>query len=312
MIPDSDAARIGALPQVAEVMPVKLLMTSCRSGSDVLAVHGVDKERFTAFRKYEVSPDALTAFRADTSGALVGDRIASRYGWMAGQNVVLEQLGDISINIRGVFTTQGTTEDFVVLTGRRFLQEAADQQGVSNRVMIRLADGADPGAVSRTIDALPLTIQTVTQAEEAFLAASLDQLADLVSVSRVVIAVIVAVILIAVGNVISMATRERSREFGILRTLGFRKPAILSVVLLEGLIQALVGGVVGCLLVQTALWAGWIQGVSSCGFTVAMTAGPRVWAVGVGLVCLAGTLGSFAPAWSAARLNIVTAIRRED
>ncbi|MBT3200670.1 MAG: FtsX-like permease family protein [Phycisphaerales bacterium] len=293
-------------------MPIKLLMTSCQSASDIIAMHGVDKDIFQKFRDYDVSPDAVKAFKADTSGALVGNMIARRYGWKTGQNIVLKELDGISFNISGIFTTDGSADDFLILAGRKFLQEAKDEQGISNRVMIRLIPGADPDAASIAIDALPLSVTTTTQREETFMSASIDQLKDMVTISRIIIVVIIAVILIAMGNAISMTTLERTREFGILRTLGFKRAGILGMVISEGAIQALVGAVIGCVIVQTIISANLVKSVSTCGITITMTAGPSVWMIGIGIICLGGLLGSILPAWRASRLEIVTAIAHEE
>ena len=294
-------------------MPVKLLMTSCQSASDVIAMHGVDKELFTKFRDYDVSDEVLREFRADKSGAIVGDRIAARYGWRVGDPVTLRELRGVSFNVRGTFTTHGSAEDFVILAGRRFLQELVDEQGISNRVLIKLNPGAEPTDVARQIDhGMTFTIQTATQPEQVFLLASLAQLSDMAVVGKVVVAIITGVILIAMGNAISMAARERAREFGVLRTLGFGRNVILAIVVAEGLVQALVGGALGCLIVQSAIWTGLVKTVAVRGTTVAMTAGPLVWCAALGLVCAAAVAGSAVPAWSASRLKIVEAIRRED
>jgi putative ABC transport system permease protein len=293
-------------------MPVKLLMTSCQSASDIIAMHGVDKKTFERFREYDVSPQALKAFRGNKSGALVGNMIARRNGWKVGENVVLKELDGISFNISGIFTTDGSADDFLILAGRRFLQEAAKEQGISNRVLIRLKPGSDADAVARQIDALPMAVKTTTQREETFMSASIDQLRDMVTISRIVIVVIIAVILIAMGNAISMTTLERTREFGILRTLGFRRGAILGMVISEGTIQSLVGAVIGCAIVQGIISANLIKTVSTCGVTITLTAGPGVWMIGTGIICLGGLLGSLTPAWRASRLEIVTAIAHEE
>jgi putative ABC transport system permease protein len=294
-------------------MPVKLLMTSCQSASDIIAIHGVNKEKFLTFREYDVSPEALKTFRSDKSGALVGNMIARRYGWKVGQNVVLQELDGISFNISGIFTTDGSADDFLILADRRFLQEAVKEQGISNRVLIRLRPGADADAVAREIDTtLAMAVKTTTQREETFMSASVDQLRDMVTISRIVIVVIIAVILIAMGNAISMTTLERTREFGILRTLGFRRVAILTMVVSEGAIQALVGALVGCAVVQAIISANLIKSVSTCGITITLTTGAGVWLVGIGIICLGGLLGSLTPAWRASQLEIVTAIAHDE
>lgn len=312
MIPDSEAARIGDLPQVAEAMPVKLLMTSCQSTTDVVAVHGIDKGIFTKFRNYDLAPETLAAFRGDTSGALLGSKIARRYGWKTGDAVTLEQLKGFSFTVSGTFSTSGSPEDYLILVGRRFLQEATDEQGISNQVLVKVVPGTDPAAACEAIESLPLATKISCEMEEAFLATSLDQLRDIVAVSRLVIATIAVVTLIAVGNAVSMATRERSGEIGILRTLGFQKGAILRMVLLEGLAQTLVGGILGCLVAETLVRLQVLGSVSTCGLSVELTTGLWPWIGTVVGIAVAGTLGSAIPAWRLSRIDIAEAIRRED
>jgi putative ABC transport system permease protein len=312
VIPDDDAKRIGELPQVAEVMPVKLKMTPCMAMTDTIAIHGVDKERVLDFRSYNVDPAALALFRQDTAGALVGEKIAARYGWKPGTHITLDQLDGLRLNIHGLFSANGSSEDYIILTGRKYLQEAEDMQGISNHVLVKLKPGADPDDTARAITELPLTTQTTAQPERAMLAATLDQLSDLVSASRIVIVVVLAVILIAMGNAISMATRDRTREFGILRTLGYSKAAIVGLVLGEALLQALVGGLVGCAIVQFLVSGNYLNAVSTCGMCINLTVGVLPWVAGVGAIVLAGALGALTPALNAARLDVVDAIRRED
>jgi len=133
-----------------------------------------------------------------------------------------------------------------------------------------------------------------------------------VSVSEVVIAIIVAVILVAMANAVSMTTRERAREFAIMRTLGFHRAHVFAVVVGEGTFQALGGGILGCVIVQGIIWANLVRSVSTCGFTINFGAGPYVWGLALAATCLAAFVGSLMPAWNASRLTIVTAIRRED
>src|SRR6185312_14343574 len=55
-------------------------------------------------------------------------------------------------------------------------------------------------------------------------------------------------ILLVSANTISMSVRERVREVGILKTLGFTPGAILGIVLSESVVISLIGGAVGCFL----------------------------------------------------------------
>lgn len=293
-------------------MPVKLMMTACGSAADMVALHGIDKTQLPRFKSFDVSTRALSTFRAAKNGALVGNRIAIRYGWKEGEDVTIDELGGVSLTVCGVFTTHGTADDFLIYAGRRFVQEAADEQGISNHVLVQLAEGADASAAARAIDELPLTIETTTQLEEAHLGVVLDNLSDLAAVSRSVCLITIVVVLIAIGNAMSMSTRDRSAEFGVLRTLGYGRRAILGMVMTEGVLQAVVGGAAGCGLVQVLTSLNLVRTISTCSITVVFTAGPGVWSQTLGAVLVASLLGCAVPAMRASRVDPVTAIRRDD
>jgi len=104
--------------------------------------------------------------------------------------------------------------------------------------------------------------------------------------------------------------RERIREVGILKTLGFTPGAILGIVLGEAAVISLIGGAIGCLLA-----AGLCSIVSRSPGGDFMPA-LRTLAITppVGLLCLAaalmiGLISSFVPAWSASRTSILDSLR---
>jgi putative ABC transport system permease protein len=293
-------------------MPVRIMMTSCQSSTDVVAIHGVDKQLFTQFRSYDIAPTVMDAFRKDAAGALVGKKMARRYGWKVGEKVSLTELKGISFNVTGILEQRGSADDYLIYTGRRFLQEADMQQGVSHYVLVKAEPGVEPSEVCRAIDALPLTVQTLSQPEEALVTTILDQLADLVRLSRGVIVVIIGVVLIAVGNAISMTVMDRSQEFGVMRTLGFPRSAIAGVVIGEGLLQGVIGAVAGCLLVQVLVWGHLVQAISTCALTVEFYLGFPQWLMTIAAVAAAAALGSILPAWRASQLNIVDSLRSRE
>jgi putative ABC transport system permease protein len=280
--------------------------------NDTVSIHGVAKDRLLDFRALQVDDVALQGFQADTAGALVGQKIAARYGWKTGNHVTLDQLRGFRFNIHGIFTAQGSMDDYLIYVGRKYLQESEDKQGLSHHALVKLKPGADPDEVGQAIAALPLTIQTTAQPERAMLAAVLDQLADLVSAGRLVILLVLAVILIAMGNAVAMATRDRKPEFGILRTLGYRRGMILGMVLTEGLLLAIIGAAAGCTIVQVLVSGGFVKAVSTCGVSLSLTVGPEAWAAGMGAIVSAALLGSVIPAWNASRVDVVDAIGSSD
>jgi putative ABC transport system permease protein len=289
-------------------MPVRLKMTNCASTTDVIVMQGVDKALYPLFRRHDLPQGILAEFNADRSGALVGGLMASRYGWRLGDHVTLARLGDISFTVRGIIPARGGADDLVIVVDRSYLQEVDGQLGVSHHVLVKLKPDADPTAVSRAIEGLPLTVDVHAKPERAALAAALAQLADLVPVGLWVVSIILVVILLGMGNAMTIATRDRTQEFGVMRTLGFPRGSILWLVLGEGVLVALGGAVIGALGVQLLIASGAITTVYSCGLPLVMSMGSSEWLLSVGLVAMTGALATVLPALNAMRLDVVTAL----
>ena len=110
-----------------------------------------------------------------------------------------------------------------------------------------------------------------------------------------------------VGNTMVMSVRERTREIGVLKTLGFRGSTILAQVLAESLLLAVVGAALGLAAATGAVSAAakFIQGFcSNMHMTAAVVLSGLGWAVLLGLVT--GAI----PAWSGMRLRIAAALGR--
>jgi len=112
--------------------------------------------------------------------------------------------------------------------------------------------------------------------------------------------------IVGIINTMLMSTTERFIEFGVLRTNGWSQGNILTLVTLESAYLGLLAGLAGCILaaIGTAVIN---QFVSGAGIHLGMT--PSLLALGIGLSVLMGTLGGLYPAWRAARLLPMDAIR---
>jgi len=115
----------------------------------------------------------------------------------------------------------------------------------------------------------------------------------------------------AAMNTMYAAVARRSAEIGTLRVLGFSKFGILTSFLLESLLLSLIGGIIGCLLVlplnnfQTGI--GNFITFSEITFEFRVT--PAIMGIGLAFALIMGALGGLFPAFSAARKEILTALR---
>ncbi len=127
----------------------------------------------------------------------------------------------------------------------------------------------------------------------------------IVSISTVVLFTIILV----AANTMAMSIRERTGEIAILKTLGFGRGQVLSLIIVESAVIALAGGLIG------SLGARYLYGFIDFN---AMTLGfipefvVRWDTVGLAIVIAlsVGIVSSAVPAYNASRLAIVDAVRR--
>jgi putative ABC transport system permease protein len=124
----------------------------------------------------------------------------------------------------------------------------------------------------------------------------------LVAVAVPAIALIVGAIVIM--NIMLVSVTERTKEIGVRKSLGARKTDILKQFLVEAVTLAAIGGAVGVILA-------WIIGMIMTSFFF-----PTYLSVGaiIFTICVSGTVGILAgvfPAWKAARLDPIEALRSE-
>jgi len=115
----------------------------------------------------------------------------------------------------------------------------------------------------------------------------------------------------AAMNTMYAAVARRAKEIGTLRVLGFARSSILTSFFLESMLLSLLGGALGCLLVlplnniETGI--GNFVTFSEIAFSFQIT--PAIMAIGMGFAMALGALGGVFPARSAARKEILTALR---
>jgi putative ABC transport system permease protein len=115
----------------------------------------------------------------------------------------------------------------------------------------------------------------------------------------------------AAMNTMYAAVARRSAEIGTLRVLGFSRLGILISFLIESLLLSLLGGIIGCLLVLPLnnFTTGIGSFVTFSEFTFDFRITPGIMLTGIGFALLMGALGGLFPASSAARKQILTALR---
>jgi putative ABC transport system permease protein len=103
-----------------------------------------------------------------------------------------------------------------------------------------------------------------------------------------------------------MAIRERTSEFAVMKTLGFSDSYLFALVFAEAALITLLGGAAGAFLAKLAIEGGGMR----IPFFPPMSIHWETVVTGILLAAFMGAASGIVPAWQAARLKIVDALRR--
>jgi putative ABC transport system permease protein len=264
-----------------------------------------------------LSPAERDSFQKERTGMIVGKQIADKFGWKVGQkvpifsNIYQQKDGKRSWDfiVSGIFTTsrKNTAPNFIVFNWEYFNETTGFERDFTGNVTFLTRSPDENAAMKEKIDAsfANSAYATDTMTEQQFATAFASQLGNIGLIISIVVGASFLTILIIVGNTMVMAVRERTREIGIMKTLGFADSKILFMIIGEAVMIALIGGLFGLLLAYgfvTALSYGGLGGLSMPN---------SIWGKGLLWMILLGLLTSAIPAYNALKLNIVTALGRK-
>ena len=306
--------RIKTLPGVTGLSWANWFGGKYGDGKTFFANFAVDPESYLAIYPEIVLPaDQKQTFIQDRTGAIIGKRLLSRYGWKLGQNVTLQGTifqGDWTFTIRGVYTpTDPAIGDDVLIFHHEYFDERIGRAGIAGWYIVEIADPSRAPAIAKSIDDMfrNSSSPTKTGTEREFQASFATMWGNVSFLMSTIGLAVVFAILLVTANAMMMSARERTGEIAVLKTIGFSDRLLFALVMVEAGAMALTGaalGLGGAKLLYPAInfnGAGFLPG-----FTVATSTLIIGALVAVGLMLASGLI----PALRAARLPVVQALRQ--
>lgn len=286
-----------------------------RDPNNFFARFGVEPKPFLTLRtQMDMPEDQRRAFINDRTACVISSDLAKKLNLKIGDRVTLK--GDIypvnlDLYVRGIF------EDPDAVNSMFFNQEYLRQLLPPGRrdmesVFAVLADNTeDVPRIAKAVDAMfdNSPYPTKTESEQQFALSFVSFLGNVKLFLLSVCGAVTFTILLVSGNTMAMSVRERIKEVGILKTLGFTNASILGIIIGEAATIAVIGGIVGVLLASVVtVFVGRFAELFNAqlhGLSITLP---------VALVCLAvalliGVVSSFIPAFNASRTNILDSLR---
>jgi putative ABC transport system permease protein len=242
----------------------------------------------------------------------VGEKLARKYGFEAGDRITLRGTifeGTWDFTVCGVArpATPDLDTNWLLFNGE-YLNQRMGDFGQVGTFVIKLDDPNRAGDVARMIDETfaNSAAETKTETEKAFQLGFISMLGNIQAVIYALGSAIVVAIFLVSMNTMMMAGRERTREIAVLKAVGFNDRTVVGLVLSEALLIALVGGLLGAGLARFTFS---VTDFTAGGFFPRFDVTDGTIAQALAIALFLGVVSGVAPAWSAARMRIVDALR---
>ena len=274
---------------------------------------------FALYPEFRLSDDEKQAFLRDRQGAVIGAKLARKFGWKLGDTIPLRGTiypGTWSFTVRGIYRgADAKTDEQQMFIHWKLLAESirkraggaaqADHVGV---YIVGIQEPNDAPLVGQRIDALfkNSLAETLTETEKAFQLGFVSMSEAILLAIQAVSFIVILIIMAVMANTMTMTARERLAEYATLKALGFAPGFVVKLLFGESLMIALIGGAIGMAL-TFPLAGAFVQATGTLFPVFRIT--PGTMGLQVAAVVIVGVVAAAWPAWKMSRIDIVQGLR---
>jgi putative ABC transport system permease protein len=204
------------------------------------------------YPEFILSPGHREAFLRDRKGAVAGRKLVEKYRWKVGDTIPLQGTifpGNWELILRGIYRGRDENVDETQFFFHwEYLNETLRKTAPSraDRVGFYMIGVDHPNNSPLVVQAIDRTFknslaETLTETEKAFTLSFISMSEAIIVAIQIVSFVVIGIIVAVVANTMSMAARERTWEYAVLKTLGFGGWHIAGLILGESLLITLLG-----------------------------------------------------------------------
>ena len=273
---------------------------------------------FKVYPEYQLSPNEKAKFLSERNACIVGNETAKRYNLKIGDIMNID--GDIypgkwQFVVRGIYTPRTKSDDATQMFFHwNYLNERmkTDYPNRSDEIgwyVVKIKDAGASATISQKIDNLFKNSRAETKSEtegqfqQGFVASS----GAIIGAINIMSYLIIGIILLVLCNTMIMTARERTREYAVLKTLGFTGKHLFTFIAGEALIISCIGALIGLSLLipivqgfESFLPKGWFPVFNIENSTYLMAGSSAL---------LVGIIASIVPIYRALNTRIVDGLR---
>lgn len=170
----------------------------------------------------------------------IGEKMAKVFKLSVGDKIKLN--GEKNYKIVGIYSSWLSFLNAGVITDLESVQGLEDKAGKASMLFLKLSDTTNTPKVIAHINAL---FPKMRAAESQQMPDTFGPLKSVFYFSKIVSILTLIIAVAVLINTFIMATNERTKEIGILSTIGWSRPTIVAIFLVEALTLSLAGGIIG-------------------------------------------------------------------
>ncbi len=312
-LPYTHEAKIREIEGVAETAKLQWVGAYYREPRNFFANFAIDHDKMgSVWDDYQVSPEQLEAFQQDRRGAIIGPKLAKRFGWKIGDRVNLT--GAIfpfnpELTVRGIYTHK--IDDSSLFFRMDYFEQAMGDIGQVGTIWVKTERPEDMAKISQEIDAMfsNSDYPTETFTEKEFQQQFLSMIGNIKLLFTAVSLCAIFMIVLLAAITMSMSARERVTEIAVLKAIGFPRGLVLALMLIEFTLLALIGGLVGAF--GSKLFYSFVDMTElTAGFLVNFFVNAQTISIVIGAALLVGLIAGGLPAIRSANLRVVDGLRK--
>lgn len=308
-LPEHYLSEIRNIDGVEEVVPIQIAVNNCGASLDVIAFRGVPPETLANYNPdMEILDGSLEDWKRRSDGALVGKHFAARRGLKPGDQ--FEAVG-VRVYVSGILDSPLPQDNNVAYVHLPFLQQATSMGlGMVTQFNVKVNSTDLLEIVSEKIDNQfkSDSAPTHTRPEKAFFAQTAKDMIELINFTRWLGLGSVIAVIALVANALLLIARGRVKESAVMQTIGFQQTHLAVLMLWEGLLLGVAGGVIGTLS-ATAFFSWKRFTFGNEGLTLAIEPSLAVTFGAIFASILLGVVAALWPAHVASRKPIVESLR---